>query len=505
MFSSTSMDERISIRDSAKSLKKYGSTSNNGFRKPETFVKHMISSSDTLQGIALKYGVTTEQIRRTNRLWANDSLFLRESLLIPVPLDRDSLMTSPTDVSLFDISECSQFVNSTTDDFSAADGVTAGSSTNPSRSGSFRSDSGTSGISSTYNGDMKGGGGRSLSNGDIKSGAAGASSNGHYDPDAYTEFLVRFPYANSLYLLIPGISSTYNGDMKGGGRSLSNGDIKSGAAGASSNGHYDPDAYTEFLVRFPYANSLYLLIPGISSTYNGDMKGGGRSLSNGDIKSGAAGASSNGHYDPDAYTEFLVRFPYANSLYLLIPGISSTYNGDMKGGGRSLSNGDIKSGAAGASSISSTYNGDMKGGGRSLSNGDIKSGAAGASSISSTYNGDMKGGGRSLSNGDIKSGAAGASSNGHYDPDAYTEFLVRIDCDIASTRSQVIQAQGKSEFRPQDDDCIFLSKRKPQSRRKQAEAQATALTELPSVVTQGSRVRTSLQKMQEKHDELFEL
>ncbi|KAI5724486.1 hypothetical protein M8J77_003236 [Diaphorina citri] len=268
MFSSTSMDERISIRDSAKSLKKYGSTSNNGFRKPETFVKHMISSSDTLQGIALKYGVTTEQIRRTNRLWANDSLFLRESLLIPVPLDRDSLMTSPTDVSLFDISECSQFVNSTTDDISAADGVTAGSSTNPSRSGSFRSDSGTSGISSTYNGDVKGGGGRSLSNGDIKSGAA---------------------------------------------------------------------------------------------------------------------------------------------------------------------------------------------------------------------------------------------SNGHYDPDAYTEFLVRIDCDIASTRSQVIQAQGKSEFRPQDDDCIFLSKRKPQSRRKQAEAQATALTELPSVVTQGSRVRTSLQKMQEKHDELFEL
>lgn len=28
-----------------------------------------------------------EQIRRTNRLWASDSLFLREFLLIPVPND----------------------------------------------------------------------------------------------------------------------------------------------------------------------------------------------------------------------------------------------------------------------------------------------------------------------------------------------------------------------------------------------------------------------------------
>lgn len=29
----------------------------------------------------------TEQIRRANRLWASDSLFLREYLLIPVPTD----------------------------------------------------------------------------------------------------------------------------------------------------------------------------------------------------------------------------------------------------------------------------------------------------------------------------------------------------------------------------------------------------------------------------------
>ncbi|KAB0792789.1 hypothetical protein PPYR_14748 [Photinus pyralis] len=75
--------EKLSIRDSAKSLKKYGSTSRHTNRN-QNVIKHVISNTDTLQGIALKYGVTMEQIRRLNRLWASDSLFLRESLLIPV-------------------------------------------------------------------------------------------------------------------------------------------------------------------------------------------------------------------------------------------------------------------------------------------------------------------------------------------------------------------------------------------------------------------------------------
>ena len=36
----------------------------------------------------------TEQIRRANRLWATDSLFLREYLLIPVPVDNPLSMQS---------------------------------------------------------------------------------------------------------------------------------------------------------------------------------------------------------------------------------------------------------------------------------------------------------------------------------------------------------------------------------------------------------------------------
>lgn len=75
--------EKLSIRDSANSLKKYGSTSKHVNRN-QNIIKHAVTSSDTLQGIALRYGVTMEQIRRLNRLWASDSLFLREHLLIPV-------------------------------------------------------------------------------------------------------------------------------------------------------------------------------------------------------------------------------------------------------------------------------------------------------------------------------------------------------------------------------------------------------------------------------------
>lgn len=77
--------EKQSIRESARSLKKYGSTCcNHNVRSNEALIRHDIERTDTLQGIALKYGCTTEQIRRVNRLFASDSLFLRQFLLIPV-------------------------------------------------------------------------------------------------------------------------------------------------------------------------------------------------------------------------------------------------------------------------------------------------------------------------------------------------------------------------------------------------------------------------------------
>lgn len=50
-------DERVSIRESARPLKKYGSTCNH-MKRNEEYIKHTMAKGDTLQGIALKYGVT---------------------------------------------------------------------------------------------------------------------------------------------------------------------------------------------------------------------------------------------------------------------------------------------------------------------------------------------------------------------------------------------------------------------------------------------------------------
>ncbi|KAK2587434.1 hypothetical protein KPH14_003144 [Odynerus spinipes] len=105
---SREMEERRCITDTGKTLKKYGSTAKHIMRA-ESLIKHIVTSTDTLQGIALKYGVTTEQIRRVNRLWASDSLFLREYLLIPV--SPDSPLASSAECAVPSDSECNTSQN----------------------------------------------------------------------------------------------------------------------------------------------------------------------------------------------------------------------------------------------------------------------------------------------------------------------------------------------------------------------------------------------------------
>ncbi|XP_039973790.1 lysM and putative peptidoglycan-binding domain-containing protein 1 [Xiphias gladius] len=52
-------------------------------------IEHKIQPGETLPGLALKYGVSMEQIKRANRLYTNDSIFLKKSLSIPVLSDVD--------------------------------------------------------------------------------------------------------------------------------------------------------------------------------------------------------------------------------------------------------------------------------------------------------------------------------------------------------------------------------------------------------------------------------
>lgn len=112
MEDETIFGEKQSIRDSARTLKKYGSisgsssanscgsTTASGSRSPallatEALIRHDVERTDTLQGIALKYGCSMEQIRRINRLLPTDTIFLRPFLMIPVEKDSPHYPTDP--------------------------------------------------------------------------------------------------------------------------------------------------------------------------------------------------------------------------------------------------------------------------------------------------------------------------------------------------------------------------------------------------------------------------
>uniref|UniRef100_A0A8C6WPW7 LysM and putative peptidoglycan-binding domain-containing protein 2 n=1 Tax=Neogobius melanostomus TaxID=47308 RepID=A0A8C6WPW7_9GOBI len=65
-------------------IRSYGSTASVSASLGEKYIEHRVTDSDTLQGIALRYGVTMEQIKRANKLFNNDCIFLKSILNIPV-------------------------------------------------------------------------------------------------------------------------------------------------------------------------------------------------------------------------------------------------------------------------------------------------------------------------------------------------------------------------------------------------------------------------------------
>ncbi|XP_057690329.1 lysM and putative peptidoglycan-binding domain-containing protein 1 [Corythoichthys intestinalis] len=67
-------------------------------------IEHRTQPGETLQGLALKYGVTMEQIKRVNRLYTNDSIFLKKFLSIPLPSHLDT-HTGATDADVEDDDE----------------------------------------------------------------------------------------------------------------------------------------------------------------------------------------------------------------------------------------------------------------------------------------------------------------------------------------------------------------------------------------------------------------
>lgn len=67
-------------------------------------IKIIVQSSKTNTFICFQ----TEQIRRANRLWTNDSLFLRETLLVPIPSDTVSCSSQSNSHSVSEASTPSE-------------------------------------------------------------------------------------------------------------------------------------------------------------------------------------------------------------------------------------------------------------------------------------------------------------------------------------------------------------------------------------------------------------
>ncbi|VDK42319.1 unnamed protein product [Anisakis simplex] len=75
----------------------YGSTARpqNSTHRYKSIIRHQVEPSDTLQGLVLRYNTSMTEIKRLNRLWSNESLYLMEYVNIPIyeaePIASDSV------------------------------------------------------------------------------------------------------------------------------------------------------------------------------------------------------------------------------------------------------------------------------------------------------------------------------------------------------------------------------------------------------------------------------
>ncbi|KAI0633958.1 hypothetical protein C8Q77DRAFT_713037 [Trametes polyzona] len=61
-----------------------GERRSDGVDKETLVIVHEVQPTDSLAGVALKYGISLAELRRANQLWASDTIHLRNTLYIPV-------------------------------------------------------------------------------------------------------------------------------------------------------------------------------------------------------------------------------------------------------------------------------------------------------------------------------------------------------------------------------------------------------------------------------------
>ena len=91
--------EMLHLKDLGPPQRTYGTIANSGGFMPSptrSYAVHEVRPEDTLVGLALKYDVTVEELRRTNSLWANDNVWPGQVLRVPLQAPPSSTMLADT-------------------------------------------------------------------------------------------------------------------------------------------------------------------------------------------------------------------------------------------------------------------------------------------------------------------------------------------------------------------------------------------------------------------------
>ncbi|KRZ32245.1 Threonylcarbamoyladenosine tRNA methylthiotransferase [Trichinella pseudospiralis] len=78
------MEDETTFLCGLKKIPRYGTTSVPPNRAVIKVIEYKVTPQDTLPGIALKFNSSVAEIKRLNRLWSQESFFLRETLSIPL-------------------------------------------------------------------------------------------------------------------------------------------------------------------------------------------------------------------------------------------------------------------------------------------------------------------------------------------------------------------------------------------------------------------------------------
>lgn len=93
------LSETEFLKNAIATHNKYGSTNCNFGQQNYRFITHYIEPTDTLQGLALKYGCKIENIKKFNKLYSDDNNHLRSRFSILVPIETETKIQFDSDLS----------------------------------------------------------------------------------------------------------------------------------------------------------------------------------------------------------------------------------------------------------------------------------------------------------------------------------------------------------------------------------------------------------------------